>query len=213
LRFAEVDLRGPERSVVFAQNANLSRSPTGIFPWASRRLVSLHYRPTDDAALRIAQLLLQLFFQLLHLLAEIARLVEIPMPIVVSSRNHGVTLWHFFFGKLSGDLLLLALAQDCERHLCAFRESLQQPSQLARFDQNLVVQHLEDVVLLDACRRGRAVRLHIIDDQPKACSQTEQFTDYIRHLRCLYTDICHRDLRRLFVNTWHARHPWWMGVS
>ena len=130
----------------------------------------------------IAQLLFELFLEILHLPAQIACGIEIPMPIVVSPRESTASLLHFFPGKFSGELLLLSLTQDGERHFRSFGESLQKLSQLARLDQNLVVQHFEDVVLLNASSSSGAVRLYIIDNQPEAFRQTKLFTHDGWHL-------------------------------
>src|SRR5205823_8586891 len=130
--------------IIGAQNANLSRGAAGIFSRAFRRLMGLYHCSTDYTALRVAQL----FLQFLHLLADIACFIKIPMHVVVSSGHQRVTLRHFFLGKLNSDLLLLTLAQHRERYLSAYGESLQELSQLRWFHQNLVVQHLKDIVLL-----------------------------------------------------------------
>src|SRR5882724_5076509 len=181
---------------------------TGIVTRASGGFVSLHYRSADNATL-IAQLLFELFLEilhlLLHLLAQIACVIEIPMPVVVSPRKGTASLRHFFPGKISGELLLLSLAQDGERHFRSFWESLQKLSQLARLDQNLVVQHFEDVVLLNASSSSGAVRLYIIDNQPEAFRQTKLVTHDSWHLRCVYTEISDRNLRTFLAMIWHSR--------
>ena len=112
---------------------------------------------------------------------------------------------HFFPGKFGGELLLLSLAQDSERHFRSFGESLQELSQLTRLDQNLVVQHFEDVVLLNASSSSGAVRLYIIDNQPEAFRQTKLITHDCWHLRCVHTEIGDRNLRTFLVMTWHSR--------
>src|SRR5882724_2942340 len=178
---------------------------TGIVTRASGGFVSLHYRSADNATL-IAQLLFELFLEILHLLAQIACVIEIPMPVVVSPREGTASLWHFFPGKFSGKLLLLSFAQDGERHFRSFWESLQKLSQLARLDQNLVVQHFEDVVLLNASSSSGAVRLYIIDNQPEAFRQTKLVTHDSWHLRCVYTEIGDRNLRTFLVMIWHSGH-------
>ena len=96
---------------------------TGIITRAYGGFVSLCHRVADNAAL-IAQLLFELFLEILHLLAQIACLIEIPMPVVVSPREGTASLRHFFPGKFSGELLLLSLAQDGECHFRSFGESL-----------------------------------------------------------------------------------------
>src|SRR4029077_20974826 len=116
------------------------------------------------------------------------------------------SLGHFFPGKFSGELLLLSLAQDGKRHLRSFGKSLQKLSQLARLDQNLVVQHFEDVVLLNASSGSGAVRLYIIDNQPEAFRQTKLVTHDSRHLRCVHTQIGDRNLRTFLVMIWHSWH-------
>src|SRR5436190_2754894 len=127
------------------------------------------------------------------------------MPVVVSPREGTASLRHFFPGKFSGELLLLSFAQDGERHFRSFGESLQKLSQLARLDQNLVVQHFEDVVLLNSSSSSRAVRLHVIDNQSESFRQTELFTHNSWHLRCVHTEIRHRDLRTFFAMSRHSR--------
>src|SRR5439155_25754628 len=163
LRVAEVDPGGFERAMILTENANFSRGAASVFPCASRRLVSFHHCSTDHAALR-TELLLQLFFQTLHLLAEITCFIEIPVPFVFVPGCPRMTLRSFLFCELDGDLLLLALAQNRERYVRAVRKRLQELSQLTRFDQNLVVQHFENIVLLNARSRGRAIGYNVLDD-------------------------------------------------
>src|SRR5436190_14140504 len=191
---------------------------TGIVTRASGGFVSLHYGSADNATL-IAQLLFELFLEILHLLlhlpAQIACVIEIPMPVVVSPREGTASLRHFFSGEFSGELLLLSFAQDGERHVRSFGESLQKLSQLARLDQNLVVQHFEDVVLLNASSSSGAVRLDVIDNQSEAFRQAELFAHDSWHLRCVHTEICYRNLGTFFVMSRHSRfvmsrHSWWV---
>ena len=125
--------------------------------------MSFHHCSTDDAAL-CTELFLQLFLQTLHLLAEIPRIIKIPPPVMFVPRCPGMTLWSFLLCKLDGDLLLLSLAQDRQCHVGAIGKRLQELSQLTRFDQNLVIQHFENIVLLNACSRSRAVRNNVLDD-------------------------------------------------
>src|SRR4029077_10623827 len=116
-------------------------------------------------------------------------------------------LRHFLFREFNGKLLLLSLAQDSQRHFSSFGESLQQLSQLTRLDQNLVVQHFENVVLLNARGSSRAVRLYIIHNQPEAFRQAKLIAHDSWHLRRVYSEIRDRDLRPFLVMT---RHSWWM---
>src|SRR5262245_33467838 len=116
-------------------------------------------------------------------------------------------LRHFLFREFNGKLLLLSLAQDSQRHFSSFGESLQQLSQLTRLNQNLVVQHFEDVVLLNASGSSGAVRLYIIDNQPEAFCQTELVTHNSWHLRCVHAEVRDRNLRTLFIMT---RHSWFV---
>src|SRR5262249_8986435 len=85
----------------------------------------------------------------------------------------------------------------------SFGKSLQQLSQLTRLNQNLVVQHLEDVVLLNAGSRSRAVRLDIIDNQPESFRQAKLVTHDSWHLRCVHTEIRDRNLRTSLMMIWH----------
>src|SRR5262249_56190309 len=87
------------------------------------------------------------------------------MPVVVASGKQTVSLRHFFLGKFCSKLLFLSLAQDRQRHVGAIGESLQELSQLTRLDQNLVVQHFENVILLNAGRSGGAVLPGLIRQQ------------------------------------------------
>src|SRR5437660_1694138 len=125
--------------MILTENANFARGAAGVFARASRRLVSFHHCSMDHAAL-CTELLLQLFFQTLHVLTEITCVIEVPLPFVFVPRRPGMTLRSFLLCELDGHLLLLALAQNRKRHVGAVRERLQELSQLTRFDQNLVVQ-------------------------------------------------------------------------
>ena len=101
---------------------------------------------------------------------------------MVASRKEMMPLWHFFFGELGSQLLLLSLAQNSERNFRAVRESLKKLSQLTRLNENLVVQHFQNVILLNPTSSGRAVRLNVINNQPEAFSQPELFTHDRWHL-------------------------------
>src|SRR5207253_8490763 len=136
LRFPEVDPCSLECAVVFTQDTNSPRSTTGVFSRASCRLVSFHHCSADHAAL-CAELFLQLFLQTLHLLAEIACIIKIPLPVMFVHERPGVTLWSFLLCKFDGGLLLLSLAQDRQCHVGAIGKRLQELSQLTRFDQNV----------------------------------------------------------------------------
>src|SRR5678815_649895 len=116
-------------------------------------------------------------------------------------------LRHFLFREFNGKLLLLSLAQDCERHFSSLGESLQELSQLTRLEQNLVIQHFEDVVLLNAGSRSGAVRLDIVNDQTKAFRQAKLITHDRWHLRCVHAEVGDRNLRTLFIMT---RHSWFV---
>src|SRR5262249_53805224 len=115
------------------------------------------------------------------------------------------SLRHFFPSKFSGKLLLLPLAQDSKRHFRSVWKGLQQLSQLARLKQNLVVQHFEDVVLLNAGSRSGTVRLDIIDNQPEAFRQAKLITHDCWYLRCVHTEIRDGNLRTVLMMTWHSR--------
>src|SRR6516165_185614 len=125
-------------------------------------------------------------------------------------------LLHFLFREFNGELLLLSLTQDSKRHFCSFGKSLQELSQLTRLDQNLVVQHLEDVVLLNASSSSGAVRLYIIDNQPEAFRQAKLVAHNSWHLRCVDTEIGDGNSRPFFIMTRHsrrmrwARRLWWL---
>src|SRR5437763_16010737 len=102
----------------------------------------------------------------------------------------------FFFGSFGSELLLLSLAQHGERNFGAVRDGLQELSQLTWLNKNLVIQHFQDVVLLNAGSSRRAVRLDVIDDQPQAFPQSKLITLDSWHLRCLHALVCLRTLRR-----------------
>src|SRR5262249_56289440 len=101
------------------------------------------------------------------------------MPVVVASGKQTVSLRHFFLGKFCSKLLFLSLAQDRQRHVGAIGESLQELSQLTRLDQNLVVQHFENVILLNAGRSGGTFWLAVIHNP----SQTLLPTNIVTHHR------------------------------
>src|SRR5205085_992993 len=173
--------------------------------------MSLRHRFADNAALipqLLFELLFELFLQILHLLAQIACGIKIPMPVAVAPRKGAASLGHFFLGKFNSQLLLLSLAQDSERYVRSFGEGLQKLSQLARLDQNLVVQHFKDVVLLNSSSSSRTVRLDVIDNQSEAFRQTELFTHDSWHLRCVHPEIRYRDLGTFFVMSWHSWFGW-----
>src|SRR6476659_1074392 len=176
----------------------------GIVTCASGGFVSLRHRVADNSAL-IAQLIFELFLEVLHLLAQVACGIEIPIPVVVSPREGTASLGHFFPGKFSGELLLLSLAQDGKRHFRSLGETLQELSQLARLDQNLVIQHFEDVVLLNSSSSSGAVRLYIIDNQPDAFRQAQLIAHHSWHLRCVDTEIGDGNSGPFFIMTWHSR--------
>src|SRR5262249_10160038 len=153
-------------------------------------------------------LLFELLLDVLHLLFQISCGIETPMAVVVCPRERTASVRDFFLGKFSSELLLLSLAQDGERHFRSFGESLQKLSQLARLDQNLVVQHFEDVILLNASSSRGAVWLNIINNQPKSFRQAKLITHDCWNLRCVHTEISDRKLRTFLVLIWHLR---WMG--
>ena len=93
-----------------------------------------------------------------------------------------MSLWHFFFGELGTQLLLLSFAQNSKRNFRAVREGLKKLSQLTRLNENLVVQHFQNVILLNPTSSGRAVRLDVINNQSQAFSQPELFTHDRWHL-------------------------------
>src|SRR5437660_12731850 len=124
---------------------------------------------------------------------------------------------HLFLGELHCNLLFLALSQYRERDVRAVGESLQQLSQLAGFNQNLVIQQFKDVVLLNACRGGRTIRHHIFNNQPETFDQPTLFTYDIRNLRRLHAKKRRWHLRRFLVMTGYPWRPmgarrrwrWW----
>src|SRR5215813_10879504 len=119
--------------MIFAENSNLPCRTLRIFPRLPRRLVSLHYRFPNDSALS-AKLLVQLFFQVLHLLVELACVIKIPVPFMFATGRQGMALRFFLLCELHADLLLLPFAQKRKRYIRTVREGLQELSQLARFD-------------------------------------------------------------------------------
>ncbi len=72
-------------------------------------------------------------------------------------------LRHFFLAQLDGDFFFFPFAQHGQRDVCAFGVTAHQLGELLGFGEDLVVQHFDDVVLLHAGRRCRAVRHHVID--------------------------------------------------
>src|SRR5262245_2734486 len=102
--------------MILTDNANLPCRTPCILPRLPCRLVSLHYRSPNDAALSV-ELFVQLFFQVPHLLVELTCVIGIPMPLVFVSWNPGMTLRHFFLGEFDGHFLLLSLAQNRERYV------------------------------------------------------------------------------------------------
>src|SRR6266487_4825193 len=64
------------------------------------------------------------------------------------------SFWHFFFRQLNGYFLLPAFAQDSQRHVRSFRKTAHEFGKLVWIDQDLIVQHFDDVVLLYASGLG-----------------------------------------------------------
>src|SRR5436190_21443937 len=135
------------------------------------------------------------------------------MPVMVASGKEIMSLWRFFFGELGSQLLLLSLAQNSQCNFRAVREGLKKLSQLTRLNENLVVQHFQDVILLNPSSSGGAVRLDVINNQPEAFSQPELFTHDRWHLRCLQPKVCHRNLGPFLVMTRRTRRLWWLRRS
>ena len=77
-------------------------------------------------------------------------------------------LRYFFFGKLDGDLLLLTFAQDCERHICSFCKTAHKLCQLVRLGKDLIVQHLKNVILLNARGSSRSIRDNVVNNESKS---------------------------------------------
>src|SRR4029077_6476352 len=115
---------------------------------------------------------------ILHLLAELSH-----VPAVLESREKCVPLWHLLFRQFRGDLLLLAFAQNRQGHGCSILKSLQEFPQLIWIDQDLVVQHFQNIVLLKTSRGRRTVGYHIIDNETESFGQAELFAHHGRNLR------------------------------
>src|SRR5437764_5287518 len=97
-------------------------------------------------------------------------------------------LGHFLFSQLYADLLLLALAQDSQCDGGPFRKTAHEFGELIRLGQDLVVQHFDDVIRLNAGRGRGTVRNNVIDDQSKTLRQTELFADNSWHFRGFDTE-------------------------
>ena len=104
--------------------------------------------------------------KVLHLLVERLHLFVEPVHVKVEAEVV-VPLAHFVFAELDRDLLFRVFAQDGQSHISTFRITADKLRQLVGFHQDLVVKHLQDVVLLNS-RGGRGtVRHHVIDDEPE----------------------------------------------
>src|SRR6266404_1533631 len=91
------------------------------------------------------------------------------------------SFWHFFFRQLNGYFLLLAFAQDSERHVRSFRKTADELGKLVWIDQDLIIQHFDDVVLLHASRGCRAIWHNVVNDQSKAFRQAQLLAHNARH--------------------------------
>src|SRR5262249_49608946 len=148
----------------------------------------------------IAELFLQvthLFLQIVH--AEIVPIVPIEIEIEMGAPATAPfrALWNLFLPQLNPDLFLLAFTQDGQRDSGAFRITANELRELVGLGENLVVQHFENVVLLDAGRGRWTVGNNVINDQTETFRQTELFADNPRHVRSLHAKI--RDWNFLFV--------------
>src|SRR5712692_8623935 len=97
------------------------------------------------------------------------------MPM--TPRTEVGALRNFLFDKLHTRFLFLSFAQERKRYSRAFRIAAYQFCQLVRLGKNLIVQHFNDVVLLDSRCGGRSVRYDVVNDEAETFGQTQLLTD------------------------------------
>jgi hypothetical protein len=112
--------------------------------------------------------------------------IELPFVIEHSHSKRPVLLRRIVFREFRRDFYFFAFAQQREVDGGAFVETANKLRQLSRLEQNLIVQHAHDVILLNPGRRRRTVRHHVIDHQSEAFWKPELFTDNSRHRRCFH---------------------------
>src|SRR5258707_2745156 len=106
--------------------------------------------------------------------SELAKVHSIEVEsVAVAARTKVPLLRHFFLRQLYADLFFFAFAQDRERNGWSLRKTANEFRKLIRLGQDLVVQHLKDVILLNAGSGRRTIRNDIINDQSKTSVQSE----------------------------------------
>src|SRR5207302_940435 len=89
---------------------------------------------------------------------------------------------------------------------CSFRITAHEFCQLVRLGQDLVVQHFNDVVLLNPRRGGRSIGYDVVNDESETLGQTELLADDVWHFGSFYAEKCDRYLRHFFMP---IRRPRW----
>ena len=81
----------------------------------------------------------------------------------------------FALAEFRGQLCLRAFAQNRQRHARAFAHAPDEFPELIGLGQDLIIQHLQDVVLLHTGRGRGAVRHDVIDHEAEAFREPELF--------------------------------------
>ena len=91
-----------------------------------------------------------------------------------------LALADFLLAQLHRDLRLRVLPQDRQGNACPVRVTPNQLRQLIRFHQDLVVKHLDDVVLLHSGGGRWAIWHHVVHHQPEAFRQVQLLAHHAR---------------------------------
>ena len=160
----------------------------------------------------VADLFLQVFLQILKALLEIAEIdiakihsAEVEIAVVeveskVMTPGHIAAPANFFLHQLHADFLLLTFAHNSERDGLALLKSLKQFSQLTRLEQDLVVQHFENVILLNPGRGGRSIGNDIVNDESESFGQTKLVRDHARNRGCFHAEKDDWNFRRVVMS-------------
>src|SRR5207253_5601274 len=92
-----------------------------------------------------------------------------------------------------------------ERDGLALLKSLKQFSQLTRLEQDLVVQHFENVILLHACSGGWSIGNDIVDDESESFGQAKLVRDHARNRGCFHAEKNDWNFRRIVMSIRRSR--------
>ncbi len=108
---------------------------------------------------------------------------------------HVAALRNVAFGQLRGELRFGTFAENGQRDGGAFRVAPDELRELIGFGQDLVVEHLQDVIGLNAGRGRRPIGNDVVHDKAEALGQAELLRDHRRHFRGFHAQKSNRNFR------------------